>query len=142
MAVKNNEIVVKKSPLYLWEIGSISLVIVFFGCWVIASGKSLPIGLLLIIVSIFFFFLERKGLSKAPSIFLKFRHDEIWTPQRGYKPISQLKFYKISVNSRKTILELYRINDLFPDERIEITNMNISQWRLRRLLNKHIQRIK
>jgi hypothetical protein len=134
----HKEIVIKKTPFPRFAFYIISFILFFAAVQRFTQGRYL-IGIVLVIISAFFFY-SRRWEPKKAQILLKISHDRLWTRNRGNKPWPSIILIKFRYEGHNQYyMEIYRSNEVVPDEELNLHGINISIWRLKRILRKYVR---
>lgn len=131
---KEYDIKIVPTPAIVYYLGFILLTA--FGIERFIEGKYLA-GVLSVVIGTGFFFLRKTEPKKAKSV-IRINAERLWVRNRGNKPWSTILCIKFRYEGRDQVyLDLYWSNEIVADEEIDLRGINMSTWRLKRILKRY-----
>ncbi len=132
------EVIIKKVPVPKIIYYVISLVLSAAGIAKFLNGDYL-LGAILILLSCSFVYLSKWEPKKA-QILIKITDEKLWTRNRGNKLWSTILCIKFRYEGKSQVyMDVYRSNEIVADEELNLQGINISIWRLKRILRRYVK---
>ncbi len=131
------EIVIKRTltPKIVFYVGP--LLITAFAIKLISETRYIT-GVLFILFAILFPLLRKLEPSNI-QLLIKISEQNLWTRNKGNTPWPSITCIKFRHTHNHVFMDIYRGNNVIPDEELNLHNANISIWRLKRILRRHVK---
>lgn len=131
----SKEIIVKRTPVprALWY--ALAVLFTAYGVQRLFQQRYGAV-VILLVLSGFCVFLASKE-RKKPQVILKISEEKLWTRHGGNKPWSSILCIRFRYEGTSQVyMDIYRSNEVIADEEINLHGVNISVWRLKRILKR------
>jgi general stress protein CsbA len=132
------EIVIKKVPLPQVVFYIITLILVAAAVEKFWHNRYI-IGSVLVIIGAAFLYTSKWEPRKAQAL-IKISDDRLWTRNRGNKPWQAIICIKFRFEGQHNVyMDIYRSNEVVADEELNLHGINMSIWKLKRILRKYVR---
>ncbi len=96
-------------------------------------------GIFLTSLGIAFVYLRKLEPKKSQAV-IKINSERLWTRNRGNKTWTSIICIKFRYEGTSQVyMDIYCSNDIVADEELSLFGINMSLWRLKRLLKRHVK---